>query len=372
MGVTSLRSTVARLFGQIVAEVPGAPDTDFVLAPTTPDECARVLDLASEHRLSVLPWGGGTHQGMGGRVDPAVLLVTTALVGMSDDTTDLTVTVGAGTTVAALEQRLVSHGQTAVLPETPDAATVGGVVAAGASGWRRLRYGPTRDRVIEVVLATGDGRLVRGGARLVKNVTGYDLPRLATGSFGTLGVITSVSLKLWPTPPMSVTVRVADPAAAIATAYRPQAVLETSSGTAVYLAGTAAEVDAQGSALGGPVTPGLSWPDLPSGPFAVVIRVPPVSTSEAVKRLPAGCEFVAAHGVGEVITALDPDDLDTPQALRSWADGVGGAVVVLRAPQGHGFDPWGTPPSSNALQRRIRSAFDPVGVMVPGRMPGDR
>jgi hypothetical protein len=104
----------------------------------------------------------------------------------------------------------------------------------------------------------------------------------------------------------------------------------------------------------------------------VVIRVPPVSTSEAVKRLPAGCEFVAAHGVGEVITALDPDDLDTPQALRSWADGVGGAVVVLRAPQGHGFDPWGTPPSSNALQRRIRSAFDPVGVMVPGRMPGDR
>ncbi|MFH1104859.1 MAG: FAD-binding oxidoreductase [Actinomycetota bacterium] len=370
--MTALRSTVARLFGKISAEVPGAPPADFTLAPTTAEECARVLDMASEHRLVVLPWGGGTHQGIGGRVAPNILLVTTALGEMSDDTADLTITVGAGARVAAMEERLGASRQTAVLPEQPGMATVGGVVASGSSGWRRLRYGPTRDRVIEVVLATGDGRVVRAGARLVKNVTGYDLPRLATGSFGSLGVITSVSLKLWPVPPAAATVRVGDAAVALSVAYRPLAVLETPAGPAVYLGGTAAEVDAQTAALGGRAEPGHDWPDDPGGEFVVSIRVPPASTADVVRRLPPDAGFVAAHGVGEVRAALNPDDVETPMALRRWAEGIGGAVVVLRAHAGHPFDSWGTPPSSTPLQRRIRAAFDPVGVMVPGRMPGDR
>jgi hypothetical protein len=104
----------------------------------------------------------------------------------------------------------------------------------------------------------------------------------------------------------------------------------------------------------------------------VAIRVPAASTADAVAMLPAGTEFVAAHGVGEVVVSLDPEDRSTPQALRSWAERLGGAVVVLQSPAGHWFDPWGTAPTSVALQRRIRAAFDPVGVMVPGRMPGDR
>ncbi|NIV25710.1 MAG: FAD-binding protein, partial [Gemmatimonadetes bacterium] len=91
------------------------------------------------------------------------------------------------------------RGQTAVLPETPGSGTVGGAIASGASAWRRLRYGPIRDRVLETVMATGDGRVVKAGGRLVKNVTGFDIPRLATGSYGSLGVIGQVCLKLWPT-----------------------------------------------------------------------------------------------------------------------------------------------------------------------------
>ena len=120
-----------------------------------------------------------------------------------------------------LEQR----GQTAVLPEDVPGATVGGVVACGLSGWRRLRYGPTRDRVLETVSVTGDGRVIRGGARLVKNSTGYDLPRLLTGSFGSLGLIVQVCLKLWPEPEEHVTVTIDDPERAAA-AYRPLAVIE--------------------------------------------------------------------------------------------------------------------------------------------------
>src|SRR6185312_4854151 len=82
-------------------------------------------------------------------------------------------------------------------------STVGGVLASAASGRARLRFGPVRDSLLEVVLATGDGRLVKGGGRTVKNVSGYDIPRLAVGSHGTLGVIVQVTLKLWPLPPAS-------------------------------------------------------------------------------------------------------------------------------------------------------------------------
>lgn len=356
----------------MAAEVPGAPQADFTLAPETAEECARILDMASEHRLAVLPWGGGSHQGIGGRVEPDILLVTSRLGGMSDDTTDLTVGVGAGVTVAALEAHLANRSQTAVLEEAPGFSTVGGTVATGSSGWRRLRYGPTRDRVIQVALATGDGRVVKAGARLVKNVTGYDLPKLATGSLGSLGVITSVSLKLVPSPAATATVRVDDPASAMAAVYRPLAVLETPDGGAVYLGGTAAEVEAQASALGGTPDLDLRWPSPLPGELVVAIRVPPAATTEAVRRLPEGANFIAAHGVGEVQAALDPEDEDAPAALRSWAEAAGGAVVVMRAPTGFGLDPWGTEPSSAALQRRIRAAFDPSGVMVPGRLPGGR
>jgi glycolate oxidase FAD binding subunit len=367
--VTALRSTVARLFGSISAEVPGAPPADFTLAPKSAEECARVLDLASEHRLAVLPWGGGTHQSIGGPVHPDILLVTRGLDEVSEDTPDLTVTVGAGVGVATLEQRLAAERQSAVLPEVPGAATVGGVVASGSSGWRRLRHGPTRDRVIEIVLATGDGRVVHAGARLVKNVTGYDLPRLATGSFGSLGVICSVSLKLMPAPPVVVMLPVPDPLEALVRAYRPLAVLQTDRGSAVYLAGTGAEVEAQTAALGGGTATDAVWPADPDGSFLVAIRVPPAETAGAVRRLPAGVPFVAAHGVGEIRAALDPADASPATDLRSWAQSLGGSVVVLRAPEGHPFDPWGAPPSSVALQRRIRQAFDPIGVMVPGRLP---
>jgi glycolate oxidase FAD binding subunit len=372
--VTSLRSTIARLFDGAEADAPGAPDADFVIAPRGPDEAARLLDVASEHGLVVLPWGGGEHQGMGGRVDPDIVLVTTALDGVVDyQPEDLTVVVGGAMTVGRLEEMVGEQGLTAVLPEHPGASTVGGAIAAAASPWRRLRFGPVRDRMLQVTLATGDGRLVTAGGRVVKNVTGYDIPRLGAGSLGSLGVIVDVCLKLWPRSEAEATVTVDDPEAALDVAHKPLAVLGGADSAQVYLSGTAREVEAQAAALGGDATEGLAWPADPAGPVTGVVRVPPTAVSDALSRLPSGVSSLAAFGVGEVRWA---GDLDAARNLlthiRPWSEASGGSTVLTGGPVDlyAEFDPWGSPPSTLALQRRIKAAFDPAGVMVPGRLPG--
>jgi glycolate oxidase FAD binding subunit len=206
--VTALRSTVARLFGAMSVEADGVPEADFVFAPPTVEDAARILDFASEHRLPVLPWGGGTHQGMGGRFDPGIVMLSAGLDRVVDwQPDDLTVVVEAGVRLDDLEATLTERGQSVMASEAPGDGTIGGMVAAGVSGWRRLRYGPVRERMLEVLLATGDGRVVRAGGRVVKNVTGYDIPRLVTGSFGSLGMVAQVCLKLWPVDAVSATVR---------------------------------------------------------------------------------------------------------------------------------------------------------------------
>lgn len=366
--MTALSTTVARLFGKFAAEVPGAPQAQFTFAPTTAEDAAAILDFASEHSMSVVPWGGGTHQ-VGPPYEPDIVVSTRNLTGIDFRPDDLTVVVGAGVPVVELEAVLAERGQTAVLPENPGAATVGGVVAAGASGWRRLRYGPTRDRLLEVIVATGDGRVIRAGGQVVKNVTGYDLPRLFTGSLGSLGMVTRMCIKLWPQGATAATVAVDDVERALALAYRPLAVLQTRDGVSVYLAGTAAEVEAQSIALGGAASPGLHWPQRPEGTVAITLRVSPALMTDAVRRVSASGEFVAAHGVGEVLVAGSFTE-DAVSEWRSWAESVSGAVVVTTAPVGFSLDPWGKPPETLVLQRRIKSAFDPLGVMVPGRLPG--
>lgn len=367
--MTALRSTVARRFGGLLAELPGAPEAEFTFAPTSAEDVAAVLDFASEHGLAVLPWGAGTHQ-HGDAVDAAIVLGTGGLQGLDWRPDDLTVVAGAGVPVADLEARLAERNQSAVLPETPGAATVGGVVAAGVSGYRRLRFGPTRDRMLEVQVATGDGRLVRGGGQVVKNVTGYDLPRLFTGSYGSSGVITRICLKLWPVGNATATVAVDDPEMALAVAHRPLAVLEAPDGTRVYLSGTAGEVEAQSASLGGSPQPGLAWPEPPSGAVILSIRVPPVAVGEAVRMASPLGRFVAAHGVGEVVVEGDRIGVAGVAELRAWAAAIGGWVVVLTAPPELGLDPWGMQPPALDLQRRIKAAFDPCRVMVPGRLPG--
>lgn len=370
--MTSLRSALQRRLAAYLSEpIEGAPEGAVAVAPATLAEAAEVLATASEHSLPVLVWGGGTHQGLGGRVDPAVVLSTARLNSIVDwQPDDLTVVVEAGVRVGDLESRLAERRQTAVLPEVPGEATVGGVIAAGVSGFRRLRYGPTRDRVLEVDLITGDGRAVRGGGRIVKNVTGFDLPRLAAGSFGSLGLIGRVCLKLWPLPEARRTVTLAG--AQPDYGYRPLAVIEQRHQTQVYLGGTSAEVEARTAELGGLHEDGWQWPGPLDGSVGLSLRVAPRLLSGILEQIPSSWSYQALPGVGEVRIGVRDFDEEEVGTLRSRVEICGGALVITDAPAlvYETFDPWGTAPAGIDLQRRVVARFDPDRIVNPGRFPG--
>lgn len=339
------------------------PDVDSpTVAPGSIEELAEVLSACSAHRVPVTPIGGGTDMGMGWAPVDGLSVSLTGLDGVVDhQPDDLTIVVEGGVALADLSARLAPHRQMAVLPFGPDRATVGGTLAVGRSGYHRARFGPSRDHVLEVTLVTGDGRIVTAGGRVVKNVQGFDLMRLAVGSLGSVGVIARACLKLWPVPLARATVRVESPSVA-GRAFRPWAVLETEEGTTIHLAGTPEDVAAQAEVLGGDVAEGHTWPDLRGEADVFEVRVPPAEVPGIVRRLPDGMRFVAQHGVGVVEVATD----EPP--LRDRVEGRGGVVVRTRGTGGD--DPWGRPPASLALQRRVVARFDPDRILNRGRLPG--
>ena len=368
--MSSISADINLIASRMRAEVPGLPDSEISAAPSTPADLAALLAEASAAGLRVLVWGGGSHQGLGNRVQPDLVISTSQLnrlIAWEPD--DMTVVIEGGMSVAALEANLASRGQTAILPEIAGEATVGGVLAAGISGYRRARYGPTRDRILEVTVVTGDGRIVKAGGRVVKNVTGYDFPRLVVGSFGALGVIVSACLKLWPLPAASATVTLGDPATA-RVVYRPLAVLADLHETRIFLAGTEAEVDSQTARLEGVVEQGLRWPLPLTGRMSWSLRVAPSMVDTALALLPPNTKRIAQVPVGEI--AFATGDVDGMVELRRWAESVGGRLVLTSAPDAvyDQFDPWGTPPPAADLQRRLVQGFDPQRVINPGRLPG--
>lgn len=362
-----LRRDQTRGTGRDVDMSTGEP---VLLTPSSAEELASILRQASDRKSVVQVVGGRTHSGFGRPTDPEVVVEMSGMAGVEEwDADDLTVTVGGGTRIAELESMLGDRSQTAVLPEHPGEATVGGVVSAGVSSLKRGRLLGTRERMLEVTLVTGDGRIVRAGGRVVKNVTGYDLPRFVVGAFGSLGVIVSICLKLWPTPPATATVQV-DSLGTARSVVRPLAVLEADGEVLVFLWGTDAEVDADVDRLQGRAWDGHRWPVDPEGALQWSLRIPPAMTSEAVGHLPDGWRYLAVHGVGEVRAASD--SRIGAIELRKWAESVGGSLVVVNAPPAAlpGFDPWGSPPPALDLQRRLIHEFDPARILNPGRLPG--
>lgn len=336
------------------------------VAPSTVDELAAQLVAASAEDQVVRPIGGGTHQSIGYSIAADVVVATTGLDAIVDyKPEDLTMTIGAGMSIAAAESLANQDGRTLVFSEHPGEGTVGGAVAVGQSGWRRLRYGPIRDRILEVTLVSGDGRIVTGGGRVVKNVTGYDLPKLAAGSLGRFGIIAQVCLKLWPLPEHTATVEVEDPARALATAYKPMAVIETNDNSRVFLGGTEAEVQAQAEPLGRIVSETAEYP-VPlaaDGRPVWALRVAPSLTSEA-KAMIGEVPYQVSWGVGEIRFRSD----DRIDVVRTWAESVGGALVLMDGQSEH--DPWGTKPSTFGLQRRLLHVLDPTGIINRGVLPG--
>jgi glycolate oxidase FAD binding subunit len=208
---------------------------------------------------------------------------------------EMTVRVRAGTTVAELESALAEHGQMTTLdPLAPASATVGGVLAAGESGWRRLRYGPVRDVLLEARFVLADGRLVKAGGPVVKNVSGFDLCRLLVGSRGTLGVLVEVVLRVQPRPATARWLMGgADPFAVGRRLFRPSSILWDGEMTWVLLEGHPADVAAEASALGPGFVDAAGPPELP--PHRWSLRPSALSSMDG-----SGGRFVAEVGVGTV------------------------------------------------------------------------
>lgn len=200
-----------------------------VAFPESVDELAEVLGRASEEGWAVVPAGAGTWLEGGGPPAAVDLVVSTRRLGdvYEYEPDDLTVTAGAGVALARLAERTAAHGQW--LPQDPVAgpeATLGAFVATGLPGPLVAGYGRPRDHLLGLTVVTGDGRVVRPGGRVVKNVAGFDLVRPLAGSWGTLAVVAGVSLRLYPLPERDVTLlfpesdasRLVERARAVATA----------------------------------------------------------------------------------------------------------------------------------------------------------
>ncbi len=348
-------------------------DRGTLLAPATSEEACEMIRHVASQRIPTTFVGSGADADL--PLSPGRFAISTRrLVGMIDHTPDdLTATLRTGTTLGELEAALASAAQSAVLPETTPARTVGGVVACGSSGYRRLRYGPTRDRVLGVTLVTGYGEVVRGGGQLVKNVTGYDLARLVTGSHGVLGLITEVSVKLWPAPRATATIPADDPTACLGVLHRPSAILETSDGSAVYVEGAPAAITHAERVVGNGATDGLHWPKSLSEPVVVSVRVPARSTSRAVGAIRTWMaeRFIAQHGVGIVDVGLTKATAEDIGEMRSQILAIGGIVVIERWRVAEPMpDRWGAVPNARDIELRVQSLFDPHAILSAGMLPG--
>src|SRR5581483_4795436 len=346
-----------------------------LIHPHSKADVLEVLREASRHRTRVLIVGGRTHMDKGNPCETDVELWTTMLDDLiAYEPAEMIAVVGAGMRVGDLQRALAEADQEWPVDAPPE-ATVGGVIAAAAVSPRRLSVGAVRDSVLEVELVTGDGRLVRSGARTVKNVTGYDLHKLVTGSLGTLGVIVQVALKVRPRPQARRTVLAGG---GLETAARllervplPAAVLATPETTEVRLEGWGEQVEEQTLAVAGSAS---VIELLDEAPFplrrpweerALVLEaaVPPSRLPELLAEAPDA--WGALAGVGIAWVGLDAADGELA-VVRERAARLGGIAPVVKGPGGLGD----APVPAMEVHRRLKASFDPAGVLAPGRFWG--
>lgn len=340
-----------------------------LIHPTSSIELVEAVRDSNDRLIRLLVVGGRRHLDKGNASDADAELWTTQLDRLvAYHPSEMVAVVEAGMRIGELN-RLVADGGQEWPSDAPEDATVGGVIASGASSARRLRMGPLRDTVLEAEVVTGDGRLVRSGARTVKNVTGYDLHKLVAGSLGTLGVIARVAIKVRPLPRARRTLRFdgdlglarellgAVPSAA--------AVLAMPGEVQLRLEGWPEEVEeetAQASSVSDPTEIANDEP-FPSStpwdakPIVAEVAVPPSKLDAAV----TGEAWGALAGVGIAWVGLD--DAGGLDALRERVRAAGGIAPVIRGAGGLGHEPV----AATAVQRNLKEAFDPNEILAPGR-----
>jgi FAD/FMN-containing dehydrogenase len=298
--------------------------------------------------------GGRTQWDVGGLPAPGGREVAAPSGVVSHQPEEMIVRVRAGTTVAALAAVLAEAGQMVPLdPRWPEQATVGGVLAVGRSGLRRLRYGPVRDTVLEARFVAAQGQLVKAGGPVVKNVTGFDLCRLLVGSLGTLGLLAEVVLRCYPVPVARrwLTGR-ADPFRLYRELVRPSAILWNGESVWVLLEGHPADVAGQArSVLGTGFAETAGPPELPSGQLSL-------APGRLGQLGPSGQSVPVVSGMGPWVAEVGVGTVHT--------DDPGQLAAALPA----GCLPAGLDPRAAQLQADLKARFDPTGRLNPGRTVG--
>jgi glycolate oxidase FAD binding subunit len=358
--------------------------------PASAEEVAALVSAAHRDRAAAVIFGGGTRSSVGdapSRYDVAIDIRGVKGV-VEHSPADLVCIVRAGTTLADLAAELARHGQRwPVDVSDPERATVGGTIASAATGPSRLRHQHVRDWIIGCEAVLGDGTRARAGGRVVKNVTGYDLTRLYSGSFGTLAVLVELSLKLVAIDESARVLSLRGDAATLAPlgsalrATLPLDGLVLATGDAARGGATltarvagarpavervAREVSARGAFE---EIDDAAWRELVSLPVrgdrVVRAAVPPGRETEV-----AGGSSVAHIGTGSAFLFGERRN-DELSALRGRCEGMGGALILERASadQRRALGTWGTSRIPVAIARGLKDRFDPRGVLAPGRMP---
>jgi len=423
VGATAVEIAWDRLRGIVGGEHlrPAAPadavcgvQPHMVAEPGDEKELADALRWANDAGVAVAPRGGGTKLGWGNRPTRLELILSTARLNhiVEHAFADMTVVVEAGTTIGQLQQALAQHGQRlAIDPLWPERATVGGLLSTNDSGTLRVRFGGLRDLIIGVTLALADGTLAKSGGKVVKNVAGYDLPKLATGALGTLGVITRAAFRLHPLPRAGTGRTLTFRAASVSDANRVILNLQDSplahTGLQARFApevqpevdvrfeGTAAGVEAQcgtarrlaAFAVESENSPEV-WEARQKLPEAAATPAALVKFSVLPSRIAAACEclrragekagtgwriVVQGTGLGWArLEAAQPEALrNALLAARAELEKDAGSLAVMHRPAGlDGLEAWGSPGDAFPLMLRMKQQLDPRGTLNPGRFVG--
>ncbi|MEG4120238.1 FAD-binding oxidoreductase [Microcoleus sp. N9_B4] len=424
-----------------------APDTEIhcTVYPNTQEELAAVIAWAQQNRCAVLPCGSGSKLDWGGLVkfdsDPpqppltrgeqdvvkvglfkgdlggspdagGIVAVSTSRLNrlVEHAVGDLTVTAEAGMKFAELQQILATAGQFLPIdPAYPQQATLGGIVATADAGSLRHRYRGVRDLLLGITFVRSDGKIAVAGGRVVKNVAGYDLMKLFTGAYGTLGVISQVTFRVYPLPESSGTVVLTGETNALSqtaqillsSALTPTAVdllspelvaklgLGKGTGLIVRFQSIAESVKQQSARLLEVAEKlGLQgtsccendehqlWQRLPetmwdSGTKSAIICKIGIRPSEAVtaiNTLPVQDAWIHA-GSGLGVLRFENATADTLLQVRRGCEAKGGFLTVLAAPTDikQQLDVWGYTGSAIDLMRRIKQQFDPENLLSPHR-----
>lgn len=379
------------------------------LAPSDAAEACEMVAAAIAARAALLPVGGGRRADFGNFSDrPVAPLHTEKLCGLIEhDADNQTVTLGAGMTLAAAQNLLAPHRQWLPFrPPLADGCTLGGMAALGACGPERLAYGAPRDALLGLRFVSGNARHIKTGGRVIKNVAGYDITRLLTGSAGTLGLITELTFRVSAVPETCRAIAASGAleqcSAAAAELLRSELcptfvtaapadgepLWTLSVGFEGFDATVAWQLDACSAILakarlGQPQTRSYSALDgthaetlaaLYNAAFVIRLDVPLGAVGSIVPALPGDARPLLDFGCGRLTFGLAELSDGEWAALTAAAVEAGGHIVAEKAPADFkkARDVFAPERPDWKLMHRLKAALDPHGVFAPGRLPGRR